>query len=258
MTSFYKTITAVCLVASSGLQSVAGSDPTYRWAAEDVTADVCMSVNLARNGKLPVHINEVAKDDDLVTSLKNTIENKGSDATSCAKFMEGKETLKDVFHSALSSPDERNYPQLLQTSLDEGLKVFKTKAYPQSDSEWQKTWEDAEFANLAYLLSSNSTKVGCVIGKCIKETVGPTRNGEGQAAPEIEMTVLFCDLDPAATKNKAPFDEDYFTGLIARTAKLASMTEDDLKTPSNDAAGTVAVSSIVFAGLVTMLTAVAA
>ena len=38
-----------------------------------MTADAYLSVNLARNGKLSVHINEVTKADDMVQTLKTAL-----------------------------------------------------------------------------------------------------------------------------------------------------------------------------------------
>ncbi|CDJ45605.1 SAG family member [Eimeria brunetti] len=233
-------IAAVGLVASSGLQSVAGSQKTYKWTADPVTDEAYFSVNLARNGKLPVHINEVKADAQLVDSLK---------------------TKKDLFYSDFTGQGEADYRQLLQTSLEKGLKVFEKKEYPKTAEEWQQTWENADFANLAYLLNSNSTTVGCIIGKCTGEETG-TPGAAGPAGRDadttVEMAVLICNLHPAATKDKAPFDEEYFTGLIARTAKLTGMTADDLKAPTNDGTAAAAIPTIMLAGLLATLAAVAA
>ncbi|CDJ45601.1 SAG family member [Eimeria brunetti] len=261
MASFYKTL-AVCLMAFSGLQSVAGSDKTYTWTAEGVTADAYLSVKLARNGKLPVHISDVAKDDQLVATLKTTIEGTedGRAVQNCRQLIESKETLKDLFYRVLepTAKGERDYRQLLQASLDEGLEAFKPKEYPKTTAKWQELWTNPDFANLAYLLSSNSTKVGCVIGTCTGEQTLPPDPPSEEGETTVEMELLICDLDPPATKNQAPFDEEYFTGLIERTAKLASMTEDDLKAPTNDGTAAAAVPTIMFAGLVAMLTAISA
>ncbi|CDJ45604.1 SAG family member [Eimeria brunetti] len=221
-----------------------------------------LSVKLARNGKLPVHINDVATDTDLVSSLGKIVgDEQPQTDTSCEALIKTKKELlsaKSVYHYVLESQNEPDYRQLLQTSLDKGLKAFTTKAYPKTDSEWQQVWENADFANLAYLLSSNSTTVGCVVGKCTKEESAPDRQPAGEAQRTVEMSLLICDLDPPATRDKAPFDEDYFTGLIARTAQLADMTADDLKAPTNDGTAAAAVPTIMLAGFVAMLTAVAA
>ncbi|CDJ45602.1 SAG family member [Eimeria brunetti] len=257
MTSFFKTITAVCLVASSGLQSVAGGEPTYKWTAEDVTADACLSVNLARNGKLPVHINDVAADAELASSLKDILgDGEAQTETTCEALIREKEELlsaKHVFYHVIDSEGERDYRQMLQASLNAGLEVFKTKEYPKTEDGWKTVWGNKAGANLAYLLSSNSTTVGCVIGKCTKEA-GPEGKAGRNGVTTVEMTLLICDLDPPATKDQAPFDEEYFTGLIARTAKLADMTADDLKA-SNDAIAAAVFPTIISASLLAMLTA---
>ncbi|CDJ45607.1 SAG family member [Eimeria brunetti] len=220
----------------------------------------CLPVNLARNGKLPVHINEVSKDEKLVSSLMNILVVSGetdSQAT-CQTLFEGKEQLKNVFHHVLESQDEPDYRQLLQASLNEGLEAFKNKEYPKTEGDWQKVWANEAGANLAYLLSANSTAVGCVIGKCTAVPNQPPAREQPDTETQGKTAVLFCQLDPAATKGQAPFGEEYFAGLIARTAQLADMSADDLKAPTNDGTAAAAVPTIVFAGFAAMLTAISA
>ncbi|CDJ45610.1 SAG family member [Eimeria brunetti] len=258
MASLYRAIAGVCLVAFSGLQSEAAGGKTYKWTAEKVTDDAYLSVKLARNGKLPVHINDVAVDEKLVTSLTEIVEGEEEvDEPNCRKLMEAKAEIKDVFYHVVESEGEPNYRQLLQASLNEGLEAFTNKEYPKSANEWQQIWAKDTGANLAYLLSSNSTTVGCVLGKCTSVQTSPPGPAGRNSETTVEMTLLICDLDPPATKGQAPFDEDYFTGLIARTAQLEDMTTDDLKT-TNDGTSAAAVPAFVLSGLVAMLTAVSA
>ncbi|CDJ45611.1 SAG family member [Eimeria brunetti] len=217
-----------------------------------------LSVNLARNGKLPVHINEVEKDGELVTSLESAVaDTEGSGETTCKKLLESKETLKHVFYQIMDPQQKPDYRQLLQTSLNEGLGAFTKKEYPKTEDEWQAIWGNEAGANLAYLLSANSTTVGCIVGKCTAEQTEPIGPTKRDTEAELKTAVLFCQLAPEATKNQAPFDEEYFTGLIARTAQLADMTADDLKA-TNGSAAAAAVPTIVFAGLVAMLAVVSA
>ncbi|CDJ45649.1 hypothetical protein EBH_0046680 [Eimeria brunetti] len=69
---------------------------------------------------------------------------------------------------------------------------------------------------------------------------------EESAAPNYRQT-----LQGALTAG-----EDYFTGIIAPTTDLADMTDEDLKAPTNDDTAAAAVPTILFAGLVAMLTAI--
>ncbi|CDJ45626.1 SAG family member [Eimeria brunetti] len=259
MASLYKTAAAVCLVALYGLQSEA-ADKTiaYKFKALNVDDDAYMAANLVRNGRLAVHISEVAKDESLVTGLQKKVEpNKDleqRDVTpedSCKKVMENA-GLKDIFHHAFTYKASNNYRELFQEALDAGLKVFKPKGY---QGNWEEIWTDDDGANLAYLLGSNSTKMGCVIGQCIKVE---TDNTGGRISTEEQTgeDFLFCELSPAAEENKAPFDEEYFKGLITRTAKLAEMTEEDLKASTNDGTAATAVPTILAASLVAMVTAI--
>ncbi|CDJ45615.1 hypothetical protein EBH_0008900 [Eimeria brunetti] len=165
--AFYKTAAAVCLVALSGLQTAAG-DTTYKFKAVDVDE---------------VHINEVVKDESVVSTLKKkveptpTVKQVGKASENPRDAVMEANNLKDIFHYTFNYTAQPSYPELLQGALDAGLDVFK---------------------------------------------------------------------------------EEYFNALIARTAKLASMTEDDLKAPSNDGTAASAVPTILIAGLLAMLTAVAA
>ncbi|CDJ45627.1 SAG family member [Eimeria brunetti] len=257
----YKSAAATCLVALYALQPVA-ADPTitYKFKAVNAEDDAYLAAKLVRNGKLPVHISEVAKNEDLVLGLQKKVapsedqeEQSGTSSESCQKLMETS-GLKDIFHHAFPDSESYNYSELFQEALDQGLAVFKENGY---QNKWDKIWKSDAGASLAYLLASNSTMIGCVIGKCIKETTQADSEPHSTEEPTGE-DVLFCELRPAADKSKAPFDEEYFNGLIARTDKLASMTEDDLKAPSNDATAAAAVHTILAAGLIAMLVAASA
>ncbi|CDJ34028.1 SAG family member [Eimeria mitis] len=260
MASFYRVAATVCLVALCGLQSAAADGKKYKFTPEDVTEEAYLAANLARNGNLPVHISEVSKDDNLVNSVKGKFEGKetATDAA-CETLIES--DLKDMFYHIFEyDADEepsRNYRQFLQESLNKGLAVFTDKTYPKDEQAWKTIWGDEDGANLAYLLGSNSTTIGCVIGKCT-EVAADVNALSDPPETKKEKAVLFCKLSPATAKNAAPFTEEYFKGLIERTTLLNDMTEDDLK-PSveNDAAAT-AVPTILITGFVAMLTAVSA
>ncbi|CDJ45636.1 SAG family member [Eimeria brunetti] len=268
MASVYKTAAAVCFVALYGLQSeAAGTTISHKFIPIAVEDAGYVAANLARNGKLPVHINAVAKDDNLVSTLTGTVKSKNvtetvedAEATideTCSSLVKEGE-LKDIFHYTFEynnvSKSSPNYRELLQKALDAGLEIFKKT---KDQNKWEKIWEDEAGASLAYLLGANSTTIGCVIGQCI---AAKTADDGGQSVPEgaTGKAVLFCELNPAAKKNQAPFDDEYFEGLIARTAKLADMTEEDLKAPSNDGTAAAAVPTILAAGLVAVLTAISA
>ncbi|CDJ45632.1 hypothetical protein EBH_0027790 [Eimeria brunetti] len=180
MASLYKTAAAVCLVALYGLRSEATNQTTYKFKAFKVEDAGYLAANLVRNGKLPVHISEVSKDDGLVSTLTRKVELKGIDKQTdeatddtCKELVEAL-SLKDIFHLSFDYTDSPNYRELLQKALDAGIKVFP---------------------------------------------------------------------------------EEYFTGLIARTAKLTEMTDEDLKAPSNDSTAAAAIPTILSASLFAMLTA---
>ncbi|CDJ45645.1 hypothetical protein EBH_0042230 [Eimeria brunetti] len=183
MAPLYTVAAAVCLVALSELRQVAADQTTYKLKAQDVTEDAYFAVNLARNGRLPVHIKVVAEDKELVSELTEKVNTEGAglparDVTeeSCKPLINS-ENFKEMFHHAFDYSAEAdakpNYRQTLQEALKAGLALF---------------------------------------------------------------------------------NEDYFTGLIARTTELADMTEEDLKAPTNDGTAATAVPTVIFAGLVAMLT----
>ncbi|CDJ45644.1 hypothetical protein EBH_0041120 [Eimeria brunetti] len=226
MSSFYKTAAAVCLVALSGLQSAVADDNTYKFVAEEVTeADAYFAANLARNGKLPVQISAVARDDELIAALKKKVESKPQHTGQACEATHITSNLETIFHHAFdyktgTTPD---YLALLQNAIDSGLTVFNLVPAEERDTG----------------LDGASREVA-----------------RGNAENQTEKAVLFCELSPAVTSDKTPFDEEYFTGLASRTAQLSEMTEDDLKAPTNDGTAATAVPTVLAAGLVAMLTAV--
>ncbi|CDJ45646.1 SAG family member [Eimeria brunetti] len=292
MAPFYGTAAAVCLVALSGIRGVAAQQDspqqtTYKLKAQEVTEDAYLAVNLARNGGLPVRIKEVTENKNLVSTLTGKINAEGSQSPGGGrtddqpleklKTKKPYSTLpdpsgvqKEMFHQAFEYPTGTgatpDYRQTLEEALKAGLDLF-SKKYPGDTQAWEEIWKQDAGASLGYLLGSNSTQIGCAIGRCTKVTTqtGPTRSimektvDSNEAVEELtNKAVLLCQLEPPATKNTAPFDEAYFTGLIARTTELANMTEEDLKAPTNDGTAVAAVPTILFAGLLAMLTAISA
>ncbi|CDJ28149.1 uncharacterized protein EMH_0098900 [Eimeria mitis] len=131
MSSIYKTAAAVCL-ALCGLQAEASTTTKYKFKVVDVDEDAYLSANLARNGKLPVHISEVTKEDTLITTLKEEVAGEGATTVdNCTSLITAK--LKEHFHYSFdydaaseASPD---YRQLLQKALEAGLKVFNEEYF---------------------------------------------------------------------------------------------------------------------------------
>ncbi|CDJ35629.1 uncharacterized protein EMH_0099020 [Eimeria mitis] len=141
MASFYKTAAAMCLVALGVLQSHAqgdndngggeGDSTTYKFTVVNVDEDAYLSANLARNGKLPVHISEVTKDESLVTELTGEVTKATAevdpDAEDCTALMTAE--LKERFHYSFEHAPESeasfDYRELLQKALEAGLTVFK-------------------------------------------------------------------------------------------------------------------------------------
>ncbi|CDJ34026.1 uncharacterized protein EMH_0058240 [Eimeria mitis] len=126
MIPLYKTAAAVCLVALCGLQTEA-STPTYKFKVEDVQPDAYLSANLARNGKLPIRISTVTKDDALVDSLKSAVQAAtGENAGACEGLITSdlKKTFRHAFDYQVDAGTTPNYRQLLQEAVEEGLAAF--------------------------------------------------------------------------------------------------------------------------------------
>ncbi|CDJ45648.1 SAG family member [Eimeria brunetti] len=282
MAPFYGTAAAVCLVALSGIRGVAAQQDagqtTYTLKVQEVTEDAYLAVNLARNGNLPVHIKEVTEEKNLVSKLKEVVtqveaveaEPDVDEPSESCKTLINSEHFNDAFRHAFEYPTgdgaTPNYRQTLQEALNAGLNLFQNK-YPEDTEAWTTIWSKDAGASLGYLLGSNSTQIGCVIGRCTKVTtqgeqkrssVGKAARVDNPVETPTNKAVLLCQLEPPAAKDTAPFDEAYFTGLIARTTELANMTEEDLKAPTNDGTAVAAVPTILFAGLLAMLTAISA
>ena len=233
---------AFCLVALYGFQ-LATAATTF--AAEDVTDDAYLSVNLARNGKLSVRINEVTKADDMVQTLKTALGN-GTGLTSsgtCDNMALGT-SLKLTFSVKFTQETSKtpNYRDMVQTALNKGLGQLPT--YP---SSWNAFWANADGANLANLLWSESTKIACAVGVCTDDSPPPS----GKDA------ILVCQFSPAAQENAAPFSKEYYDVLHARNTPITEMTEADLKESSTGGAAA-AVPSLLFASLITILATAAA
>ncbi|CDJ35241.1 SAG family member [Eimeria mitis] len=105
------------------------------------------------------------------------------------------EFKKTKFLAQLTDAGDQEYRQAVEKALKAGLDELPS--YPENDGEWQKFWEKPNGANLARLLSSKSTKVGCAVGTCTKTD---------EARTGTSITYLFCQMDPAAEENKAPFE----------------------------------------------------
>ncbi|CDJ54043.1 SAG family member [Eimeria brunetti] len=255
----FKTAAAICLVALSGLRSEATVTITHKLTVEEVTEDAYLVVNLARNGKLPVHINPVETSDSLVSSVQGKINEAGKQpAEGGCESVQISADLKNMFFHAFENAPETtpDYSQVLQDALTAGLSAFTEKRYPKTSEEWKTIWAKEAGASLGHLLGSNSTQIGCAVGRCTeKKTIDEPESVE---ETKKNKAVLFCELSPATTKETAPFEEEYFNGLIARTAQLSEMTADDLKAPSNNGTGAALFPTILIYGLVLMLTAVSA
>ncbi|CDJ45616.1 SAG family member [Eimeria brunetti] len=184
--------------------------------------------------------------------------------------------LKDIFHYTFDYPSDSsqsspNYSDLLQQALDkllpsprsltitfvprhaECFSFFGANGY---QGKWKEIWDNDAGANLAYLLWSNSTKIGCVVGEC-KEVQNLDDNRRFQTETATRKSTLFRKLSPEAAKGQPPFDQEYFDGLIARSTKLANLTDEDLEAPSNGTnAAAPAVPTVLTAGLDAILAAV--
>ncbi|CDJ32330.1 SAG family member [Eimeria mitis] len=218
MGPIFKGAAVVCLVALSGLQPAAG-DLQYQVQVAD--KDAYTSVNLARVGQMSVRIGVLTENSDLAEGLKTT----------------SPPTKKTKFVAQLPESEDQKYRQAVQNALQAGLDVLTS--YPENDV-WTTFWEDPAGANLARLLWSKSTKVGCGVGTCT--------GGEEARTPEQTVTFLVCQMEPAAEANTAPFDKEYYEALKERKTSLTEMTDEDLKAPVQGGAAA-AVPSLLVAGL---------
>ena len=77
------------------------------------------------------------------------------------------------------------------------MRCQRTKSpYGLSTGKWSTVWEDEVGANIANLLFSNSTEIGCAIGKFTPVSQRTTQNG----------TMHFCQMQPPAESGEAPFE----------------------------------------------------
>ncbi|CDJ26999.1 SAG family member [Eimeria mitis] len=147
---------------------------------------------------------------------------------------------KTKFLAELTGTAEQKYREAVQNALQAGLEALPS--YPEDDGGWTTFWQKPAGANLARLLSSKSTKVGCGVGTC---TEG---GGEELRTAQKTVTFLVCEMQPAAVANEAPFDKEYYEALKERKTLLTAMTDEDLKAPVQGGAAA-AVPSLLVAGL---------
>ncbi|CDJ29611.1 uncharacterized protein EMH_0051210 [Eimeria mitis] len=193
MAPLYKAAAAFCLVGLSWLQSGANADAQYKYQAVQVDEDAYLTVQLARNGKISAKTSLVEKDADTVSALEKKVNaSQSSPQASCDALLTG--NLKTVFYHSFTNTEKTDYRALVQAALKTGLEEFG-KTYPPNASEWEKIWDKQNLHSLLHLLGANSTKVGCVIGNCVKT----------EAEEQQTTSVLFCELSPAAAEDEAVF-----------------------------------------------------
>ncbi|CDJ29657.1 LOW QUALITY PROTEIN: SAG family member [Eimeria mitis] len=194
--SFFKGAAVVCLVALSGLQPAAGA---LQLTVKKAGTDAYTSVNLARVGQLSVRIGVLAEDSDLAKGLETSFPTTSFEppADTCENFI--KALKKKKFVAQFTDASAENYRQAVQEALTAGL--GKLTSYPETDTEeaWTPFWTEPDGANLAHLLWSKSTKVGCAIGTCAPQAE------EYRSSPD-SATFLVCEMNPAAVEKQAPFE----------------------------------------------------
>lgn len=245
MGPLFKT-SALCLVALCGLQSATASK-TLKFTVSDVGEDAYTSINLARRGDLTVRINEVSRDSSNEESLKSLL-NQASQAVSgsACSSMEFNQNVKPMLRVEFAKTDSPNYREIVQSVLTKGLALSQMSTYP---SQWNTVWAQDDGANFAKLLWSQSDKVGCAIAVCTEVESSPASEEQSSRA------FLVCKMTPAPTTDQAPFTEQYYNALKQRKTALKDMKEDDV---TSTGASSIAVPSVLLAGLVAIVATVAA
>ncbi|CDJ27000.1 SAG family member [Eimeria mitis] len=194
MGPIFKGTAVVCLVALSGLQPATGA---LSFQAQEADKDAYTSVNLARVGQMSVRIGVLTENSELTDAVKTAFIAAAAEpsAETCEESIA--KVKKTHFFAQLTDAEDQEYRQAVENALKAGLKELQS--YPENDEEWTKFWAKPDGANLARLLSSNSTKVGCAVGTC-------TQTPDELQTPETSITYLFCQMDPAAVKDKPPFE----------------------------------------------------
>ncbi|CDJ26950.1 SAG family member [Eimeria mitis] len=243
MGPIFKGAAVVCLAALSGLQPAAG-DLQFNVETADkgkhlLLGDAYTSLNLARVGHMSVRIGILTENSELAEGLKDafTPAAYAAPANTCEGAIA--ELKKTKFTAKLTESGDQKYRQAVQKALEAGLNELQS--YPDSEEKWREFWENADGANLAHLLWTNSTGVGCAVGTC-------TQGGDQNRTAGTSIAFLFCEMKPAAVENKAPFDKEYYEALTERKTPLTQMTEEDLKVPVQGGAAA-AVPSLLVAGL---------
>ncbi|CDJ59636.1 SAG family member [Eimeria maxima] len=239
MRPFFKT-SALCLLALCGLQSATAAKLTF--AVSDVGEDAYTAANLARNGELSVHISPLQKSEDIVTALKAALRANPPTGDACASMALPTYFDKVAFHARYTKGTTGpNYRELFQTALTQGTDLSQMKPYP---TDWEEVWNQEAGANLAYLLWSTSTEIGCATATCKED------------ADEKANAVLYCQLVDKPKTNGTPFTEEYYKELMGRKVPLSQMKEDELEVSAG--ASSIAAPSGLLASLVAIMATIAA
>ncbi|KAL8426783.1 hypothetical protein Efla_003377 [Eimeria flavescens] len=216
------------LLALSSVQSARGGTVTAISAPDSLYE----AINLARAGGLATALIQVKISADLINLVTAEVVQKAGGE--CASTESVTPSTASGFVLTFKA-DNRNpdYKTLVQAALDVGLQQLPN--YP-TQGWGQGVWESSQEAqNIGYLLWSSSAEAGCGV------TMGCSSH----------PNLVICRFKPTVQNGIAPFDEQVYHALKARTKKIQEMSSSDLQSPGNG--GTMGAPSMVVVGLVAAL-----
>ncbi|KAL8434534.1 hypothetical protein Efla_000050 [Eimeria flavescens] len=222
---------ALGLLALSSAQSARGETVTGVSAPDSLYE----AINLARAGGLATALIQVKISADLINVvIPEVVAKAGNSGTTCPNVGSVTPSTAEGFVLTFNHETENpDYKTLVQNALDVGLQELST--YP-TQGWGEGIWKTSEKAkNIGYLLWSSSAEAGCGVTK------GCTDNSN----------LVICRFKPTVQNGVAPFDEQFYHALKARTKKIQEMSSNDFQSPGNG--GTMGAPSMVVAGLVAAL-----
>lgn len=208
-------------VSSFLVSSLAADAPT----AEKNT-DLCLpGINLARTARLDTRVSLLVSDTTLGDTAKAALPQIVTNADQCTLTAGENTPAADKVKGLLLKAQTKDPPanakavtNLIQEQITEGLTKLGSSYDPNTKFETAKVFQDAAAQNLAYLMFTGSTKVGCAVTKDCKA---------GNA-------YILCKFEQTVTENDAPFSAALYKALEARQAagiKLGDLADSDQNTP---------------------------
>lgn len=217
---------AGCLVALAGIQSLNGVHGSTLEAVQDLDfSGLYLALNLARRGHIDPKLMPPMLDADatLAESAKTFLTTfQTADCGDLRPFTdETDKTDKSakglvMKYTKNTTPD---FKKLVQDALQAGVTALQAESAGAAEKGVLGTGvfakEKPVSINLAYMLNTKSSKVGCFAASGCQES-------------STELSLILCRFDPDLAANTSPFTKEYFEAVASRKVTISQMKDTDV------------------------------